>query len=468
MNFASFQFWQILAGCFLLSRLVLFFTWKARPAAEGAVARTCLLLTGLTLLASESWLTLGAFAWVVLLGWICLLVQAASWPATLRTATWIVLLIAQLLPLLYFKYWHFLFNEILGLDVRVPSVLIPMGLSFYTFQTIGFWVDNLRQPQPRPRFLDYLNFASFFPQIVAGPIEKREVLLPQIEHHRFRLDLPALDAALRWIILGLAYKLLVADNLGAVSNKFSIDAANAWQVWIECLVFGLRIYFDFAGYSFVAIGLGLLFGVRLSINFLAPYWSADLRQFWRQWHITLGTWLRDYIYIPLGGRKVRFWALNTLIVFLVSGIWHGAGWGFLIWGLLHGIGVVACSRSGRLLPRWLAGLVTFAYVTFAWLFFLERDPAALRDKITALLRPLAYAPEKIRQLPEILGGPLDLLVLGLGLALAFGALALEGISLLRHRDPYQLTRSTPVALALIILIVLLAPMEESSFIYFNF
>ena len=468
MNFASFQFWQILAACFLLSRPILFLTRKVRPAAESAVARTCLLLTGLILLASESWLTLGAFAWVVLLGWVCLLVQATSWHRTLRTTLWIALLLAQLIPLLYFKYWHFLFHEILGLDARVPSVLIPMGLSFYTFQTIGFWVDNLRQPQPRPRFLDYLNFASFFPQIVAGPIEKREVLLPQIERHPFKLDLQALDAALRWIILGLAYKLLVADNLGAISTKFAVDPANAWHVWTECLVFGLRIYFDFAGYSFVAIGLGLLFGVRLSINFLAPYWSADLRQFWRQWHITLGTWLRDYIYIPLGGRKVRFWAVNTLIVFLVSGIWHGAGWGFLVWGLLHGLGVVACSRSGRLLPRWLASLVTFGYVTFAWLFFLERDPAALRAKAAALFQPLAYAPEKIRHLTEILGGPLDLLVLALGLALAVAALALEGLSLLRHRDPYQLTRSTPVALALIVLIVLLAPMEESSFIYFNF
>lgn len=211
-------------------------------------------------------------------------------------------------------------NELLGFDMKNPSVLIPMGLSFYTFQTIGFWVDNLRQPSPRPTFVDYLNFSSFFPLIVAGPIEKREDLLPQIENNSFRILPTEWKSALSWIILGLGYKMIVADNLGSLSDKFLVDPSNAWHVWLQCFVFAFRIYFDFAGYSFISVGLGLLFGVKLTLNFRCPYWSRDLRVFWRNWHVTLGTWLRDYIYFPLGGSRVKWWTLNILITFLVSGI----------------------------------------------------------------------------------------------------------------------------------------------------
>jgi alginate O-acetyltransferase complex protein AlgI len=197
-----------------------------------------------------------------------------------------------------------------------------MGLSFYTFQTIGFWVDNLRNPKPRPKFIDYLNFSSFFPQIVAGPIEKREKLRPQIKAVRFKIHRSNLESALRWIILGLAYKLIVADNLGILSEKFQISPTNAVHVWFECFVFGIRIYIDFVGYSFIAVGLGLLFGVHLTLNFRCPYWSKDLREFWRNWHVTLGAWLRDYVYLPLGGKRVPWWMVtsSSYFLFLVSGM----------------------------------------------------------------------------------------------------------------------------------------------------
>ena len=174
------------------------------------------------------------------------------------------------------------------------------------------------------------------------------------------------DAAVRWIVLGLAYKMVVADNLGNLSGLLRINPENAWHVWFECFVFGLRIYFDFAGYSFIAVGLGLLFGIKLTLNFRSPYWALDLREFWQRWHVSLGAWLRDYIYIPLGGRN-RFWILNTLIVFVVSGIWHGAGWGFLIWGFLHGIGVVFCSLGGRWpLPSLIKRACTFIFSIGVW------------------------------------------------------------------------------------------------------
>lgn len=469
MNFASYDFWKFLILCFVGSRLILAGVRAVAPGSEMGAAKLCLLATALVLMGSESWLTLGMFLWVVILGWVCVLLQGARWPSTLKTSLFGLLLIAQLAPLFYYKYWNFVLNETLGLAMRNPSVLIPMGLSFYTFQTIGFWVDQIRQPKPRPTFLDYLNFSSFFPQIVAGPIEKSENLLPQIQKAAFRIHKANLEPALQWIVLGLAYKMIVADNLGSLSDQYRIDASNAWHIWIECLVFGIRIYFDFAGYSFIAVGLGLLFGIHLTLNFRCPYWSRDLREFWRNWHVTLGSWLRDYIYIPLGGRRVSWWMINTLVVFIISGIWHGAGWGFLVWGLLHGIGVAICGiRPGlfRFAPlRWAA---TFAFTVFTWLFFLERDPAVLLQKSISILSPSAYSLENLSALVMAFSGPSNALTSAVTLALAGAALLVELWGLHQGRESYHFARKPLCSLLLVFLTVLLAPIGESSFIYFNF
>ena len=469
MNFASYEFWKLLVLCFLGSRLVMAACRTFLPSAEPGLAKSCLLVTALVLLGSESTLTLACFLWVILLGWAALLLHGNSWNEHIKRVLFLLLLIAQLGPLFYYKYWNFLFNEVLGFDVRIPSVLIPMGLSFYTFQTIGFWVDQKRNPQPLPRFIDYLNFSSFFPQIVAGPIEKRENLLPQIETTSFRIHRQNIDSALRWIVLGLAYKLIVADNLGGLADKLSVDAFNAYHIWTECLIFGIRIYFDFSGYSFIAVGLGLLFGVHLSLNFRSPYLATDLRQFWRDWHVTLGAWLRDYIYLPLGGKRVSWWMLNTLVVFIVSGIWHGAGWGFLIWGLLHGMGVVVASHQGTWLKfKPLQWASTFVFVNFTWLFFLERDPATLWNKSLSLFQPSAYSLSDIKAISGIFAGPVDLITTGLILAIAVVAISLEGLDKLNGHEPYHFGRSTVSCVVLVILTVLLAPLQESSFIYFNF
>jgi alginate O-acetyltransferase complex protein AlgI len=469
VNFASYDFWKFLILCFISSRLVLAVSRVLAPEAEANVGKWCLLATGLVLMGSESWLTLGMFLWVVILGWICVVLQTAKWPCFHKNSLFGILLLAQLAPLFYYKYWNFVLNETLGLAMRNPSILIPMGLSFYTFQTIGFWVDNLRSPQARPTFLDYLNFSSFFPQIVAGPIEKRESLLPQIEKVSFRIHRSNLDSALQWIILGLAYKLIVADNLGNLSDKFRTDPGNAWHVWLECLTFAFRIYFDFAGYSFIAVGLGLLFGIQLTLNFHCPYWSNDLREFWRNWHVTLGAWLRDYIYLPLGGRRSSRWIVNILIVFLVSGIWHGAGWGFLIWGLLHGLGVAFCGLGKPWLKlgplRWAA---TFAYTTAAWLFFFENDPQALQAKTITLCNPAAYSLGFLNSLPAVLAEISDTLTIAFIFFHAIAFLAMEAYNIRKNFEPYHFSRKPAICLLLVSLTVLLAPKEESLFIYFNF
>ncbi len=475
MNFASYEFWKLLILCFVGSRLILVIIRRFYPSIEQSAAKLCLLATALFLLYSENPITLAAFLWVVLLGWCCLLLPSLRCARPIKNSIFVLLLVAQLAPLFYYKYWNFVFNETLGLNFPVSSVFIPMGLSFYTFQTIGFWIDHLRTGQARPSLIDYLNFSSFFPQIVAGPIEKSEKLLPQIEATRFRLHLENLNASLQWIILGLAYKLIVADNLGILSEKFTLDVSNAWHIWFECLTFGLRIYFDFAGYSFIAIGLGLLFGIQLTLNFRSPYLSKNLREFWRNWHVTLGAWLRDYIYFPLGGKRVNWWALNLVIVFLVSGIWHGAGWGFIIWGLLHGIGIVICSLNITWLKfdllkkiPLLQIAVTFIYTTGAWLFFFETDTELMWRKALTYLHPQAYNLSNLSQLHYILAGPSDLLSLITIMGFAFLALALEGLGVRKNYEPYQLARTPILSLILVFLIVMLAPMEESSFIYFNF
>ena len=472
MNFASYDFWRTLFLCFLVSRLIIALARKLLPSFEQDAGKLCLAATGLILLGSESLLTLCVFLWVVGLSWVGVVLAGRKLfrPRTVAgILVFLVLLAAQLAPLFYYKYWNFVLNEWLGLGFRKPSVLIPMGLSFYTFQKIGFWIDTIRMPAARPRFLDYLNFCAFFPQIVAGPIEKRHSLLPQIQKVDFKIHAGAVEPALRWIVLGLAYKLIVADNLGSLAGKFHLDPSNAWHVWFECFAFGIRIYFDFAGYSFIAVGLGLLLGVHLTLNFRCPYWSSDLREFWRTWHVTLGAWLRDYIYLPLGGRKVRWWILNTVLVFLISGIWHGAGWGFIIWGGLHGIGVAFCglgkpwTRLGPL--RWAA---TFAYTIAAWLFFLERDPLALRHKAFSLLQPAAYSPGHLRQLGQVFLDPSAAITTGMILGLAVVALGFEWLGIQRGFEPYHHARRPAASMILVLLIILLAPMEESPFIYFNF
>lgn len=475
MNFASYEFWKLLILCFIGSRLVIAGVRQFYPSAEQITAKLCLLATALFLLYSENPITLAAFLWVVSLGWCCLLLQSARFGQPVKNLFFALLLIAQLAPLFYFKYWNFVINDTFGLNLPTASVFIPMGLSFYTFQTIGFWVDHSRSGQLRPRLIDYLNFSSFFPQIVAGPIEKSAALLPQIESTRFRLHLENLNSALQWIILGLAYKLIVADNLGNLSEKFTLNPSNAWHVWFECLAFGLRIYFDFAGYSFIAIGLGLLFGVRLTLNFRCPYWSKNLGEFWRNWHVTLGAWLRDYIYIPLGGKRVRWWAVNILIVFLVSGIWHGAGWGFIIWGLLHGIGIVISSHNISWLKfsifhksTFIQRTITFVYVIGAWLFFFETNPEIMWQKAAALFHPFSYNLTNLSQLSNIQGDPSGLLSTVTVIFIAFAALAIEGLGLRKNQEPYQIARHPAFSCFLVFLIVLLAPMEESSFIYFNF
>ena len=302
----------------------------------------------------------------------------------------------NLAVLCLFKYFNF-FGENLAALARLVGwetdwvtldILLPVGISFYTFQALSYTIDVYRGSiRPTHDIVAFFAFISFFPQLVAGPIERATNLLPQFLAPR-RFSYPEAVDGMRQILWGLFKKMVVADNCATAVNDIFAD----WQqldgnsLFLGALFFAFQIYGDFSGYSDIAIGSARLFGVRLMKNFDYPYFSRNIAEFWRRWHISLTTWFRDYIYFPLGGSRCsRAKAMrNTLVVFLVSGFWHGANWTYVCWGVYHGLlflplylmgknrkytSVVA---AGRLLPSWReAGqmLVTFFFVLVGWVFF---------------------------------------------------------------------------------------------------
>jgi D-alanyl-lipoteichoic acid acyltransferase DltB (MBOAT superfamily) len=332
---------------------------------------------------------------------------------------------------------------------------------------VGFIIDTLAFRKPLPRFLDFMNFAGFFPQIVAGPIERRADLLPQMESFRLRWRAQDINEGASWIALGLCFKLCLADNAALYFHGQSPH--NPFLVWLDNLLFGLRIYYDFAGYSLVAIGLGRCFGIRLTLNFLSPYCSTSIAEFWRRWHITLSQWFRDYVYVPLGGGRTPRWWINISIVFVVSGIWHGAGWNFIAWGMLHGLFLIGNRLLGpRIpLPSPLAWLCTFTAAVFAWLCFYETRTSILLIKLGSLLNPAAYHLDALREALNY-RPPADLFVLGCFLLLMGAVLSLEWLSILRHNKPYELLRRPAVLILLVLLTILLTPGKNNAFIYFAF
>lgn len=385
--------------------------------------------------------------------------------------------------LIYFKYLVFFVEDVVGLafvglsgslgeSAAQSAVLpglqgIPPGISFYTFQVVAFVVDSLKAKTARPiTFVNYVNFAAFFPQVVAGPIERRSALLPQIESFRLRWNVERIDEGLKWLAIGLFMKLVLGDNLAP--HILLDETANAWAIWVSIYLFGLRIYFDFAGYSFMALGIAKILGVDLTINFLAPYISLNIQEFWRRWHVTLSGWFRDYLFIPLGGSRVNRTALNIFVVFVISGLWHGAGWNFIFWGAYHG-GLLVLYRQlgGRFwLPSGVAWALTFASAMFGWLFFMETRLDYLLAKLQALVTPAAYALSNINGMVAAMDNKFGL---GVMLVLSHGVLGLELLAAQRDRkEVYAGLLQPSVSLLLAGLVILLAAKSSSQFVYFAF
>ena len=311
--------------------------------------------------------------------------------SSLRTKKCILTLslIACLGVLFVFKYFNFFTGALadflnmfaLHLHPMTLKLLLPVGISFYTFQTLGYVIDVYRgTTKPERNFLVYATFISFFPQLVAGPIERTNNLLPQIKAvHEF--DYPQAVYGIKLMAWGFFKKLCIADILAfrVVDMVFSdLYRYNGLELLIAVFFFTIQIYCDFSGYSDIARGCSKMLGIDLMENFRSPYFSASLREFWNRWHISLSTWFRDYVYIPLGGNRCGKFRhnMNLLLTFAISGLWHGANWTFLVWGILHGAGQVienALTSRQKQEPHGLVWcvrvLVTFVFVMLGWVFF---------------------------------------------------------------------------------------------------
>lgn len=287
----------------------------------------------------------------------------------------------NLIFLVYFKYVGFIvqnINALLGIHLQVNPVTMPIGISFYTFQSLSYLVDVYRKEvKAQFNIINIGLYISFFPQLIAGPIVRYTDINEQIDSRK-EIDLNGFVTGIERFIIGLAKKVFLANTLGEVADKvFALPHAEITTIasWLGIVCYSLQIFFDFSGYSDMAIGLGRMFGFRFLENFNFPYVARSIREFWQRWHISLSTWFRDYLYIPLGGNRGSRWRtyINLLIVFFVTGLWHGASWNFIVWGLFHGF-FLLLERTKLGIWRekvWfpLQYLYTVLVVLIGWVFF---------------------------------------------------------------------------------------------------
>ena len=325
-----------------------------------------------------------------------------------------------------FKYYNFFANELqsafsnIGYEFNslTLDIILPVGISFYTFQTMSYTIDIYRkQLKPTKDIIAFFAFVSFFPQLVAGPIERATNLLPQFYKKRvFNLD-KAKDG-LRQIAWGLFKKIVVADNCAIIVNKVfdNYTEFNSSTLVVAAIFFAFQIYCDFSGYSDIAIGTSRLFGFNLMQNFAFPYFSRDIAEFWRRWHISLSTWFRDYVYIPLGGSKggLLMKIRNTFIIFIVSGFWHGANWTFIVWGALNAIyflpllltnqnrknlNIPAEGKQFITLKEIFQIILTFSLTVMAWIFFRAANVTTAIDYITNMFSNTIFSKPEVSLMP---------------------------------------------------------------------
>lgn len=434
------------------------------------------------------WRFLGLIITSSLVDYVCAQAIAGTAAQRLRRIFLTASIVTNLGILGFFKYFNFFVENAalllgsLGLEASTPAlyIILPVGISFYTLQSMGYTIDVYRgRVQPCHDPVAFFAFVAFFPQLVAGPIERAESLLAQfLARRRFNYEL-AMDG-LRQIGWGFFKKILIADNLGIALERYfaTPERYSGGELALASVFFGFQIYCDFSAYSDIAIGTGKLLGIRIRRNFRLPYFAVSFRDFWSRWHMSLTSWLRDYLYFPLGGNRVspgRTFA-NVLFVFLVSGLWHGAQWTFVAWGAVHGLMIIGerlASRGLQASAAWrglappaaaLAGagwLVTFVGVMVAWVFF---RAANIDDAFFILGRILNF--ETLVLLPQAMAESWR------GVA-AIGVLVAAEWLQRDKEHPLQFDR-IPVAVeqlgyvAMVFFVVSYGAVDETPFIYFQF
>jgi len=329
----------------------------------------------------------------------------------------ILAITANLLLLGYYKYANFFIsniNDITNTNWSLGEIILPLGISFFTFTQIAFLIDTYQNKVKEFNFSHYTLFVTFFPHLLAGPVLHHREMMPQFQHHKtYQIDWDNFATGLLLFTLGLCKKTLLADSFSPYANAI-FDAVHqgtmltSYEAWSGALAYTMQIYFDFSGYTDMALGVALMFNIHLPINFDSPYKATSIIDFWRRWHMTLSGYLRDYLYIPLGGnrkgRARRY--INLLLTMLIGGLWHGAGWTFILWGALHGF-YLAINHLWReqvipkvafALPRtlsvFLGGALTFIAVVVAWVMFRSHDLSSAGIMLNAMFglesRPITF------------------------------------------------------------------------------
>ena len=385
-----------------------------------------------------------------------------------------------------FKYYDFFISSFADLldnfgiswDPYTLQLILPVGISFYTFHGLSYIIDVYnRKIEAEQKWIVYAVFVSFFPLLVAGPIERATHLLPQIKRYRI-FDTNLALHGLKQILWGLFKKVVIADNCAEIANQVFVNAAAADSLTLAfgAIMFAFQIYGDFSGYSDIAIGAAKLFGIRLLKNFSFPYLSRDIAEFWRRWHISLSTWFRDYIYYPLGGSRMGKWLSirNTFIIFLLSGFWHGANWTFIFWGLLNAlfflpllligknrknVQIIASNKNLPTLKELLQILNTFVLVTIAWIFFRAPSMSEAAIYLERMFTVVKWQKPEVFNWTIVFFIQLLMLVEFIGRKSEFG---FDGVLSLLPKPLRYLTYYS-----LIVLIFIFAG-KEQQFIYFQF
>lgn len=370
----------------------------------------------------------------------------------------------------FFKYWMFLAGSIeaaLGISLPAAGIVLPIGISFFTFQLVSYLIDMLRQDAPQYPLRRLALFVMLFPHLIAGPIVRHSEIMPQFDEDPLRAGVEErLARGIVLLILGILLKVALADRLAGVADPLFAAAGSgvpgAAEAWTATIAFALQIYFDFMAYSEMAIGLAVMFGLRFPLNFDVPYRSTSLQEFWRRWHMTLSRFLRDYLYIALGGSRegTARLVIATIATMGLCGLWHGAGWTFVVWGLMHGVGLLvvrAWGLLGRPLPAPVAWLATFGFVAVAFMLFRAPDFAVALRMGEGLV---GFG--GLGRLPA--AGTLVLMAIAMGLALLPRPNPVLVEAWLRPAAPL----AAAIALLGVFLVLEVGDGQPASFIYFQF
>jgi D-alanyl-lipoteichoic acid acyltransferase DltB (MBOAT superfamily) len=376
----------------------------------------------------------------------------------------------------YLDFFVFNVNEIIGTEYESFNLILPMGISFYTFQTMAYSIDIY---QGRIKAENHLGkfalYVSFFPQLVAGPIERAEKLLPQLQHNLNQLRYNNVVSGLTQVTIGFFKKVVIADLIAiyVTSIYSSYELNTGFTLLFATYLFAIQIYCDFSGYTDIAIGCARILGYDLMENFRMPYFSTSITEFWRRWHISLSTWLRDYLYIPLGGnRKGKIFTYrNLMLTMLLGGLWHGAAWNFIIWGALHGLylTVERLTNFKDFIAKksWffklISGVITFHLVCLAWIFFRAESFEMAMGIIERTLTFDYFLNLRIQDI-NVFGS----IILTTGLFIFLEIFIFRKLNLRDLDQKFNIPRLVGIQAVLIIMIILFGVSEGSQFIYFQF